>query len=120
MSWTYAVALVVSLAGIATVDRRLRLFLFADARRAVPVLVAGVLFFIAWDLVGIGFGVFFEGATGYMTGLRLAPELPVEEVGFLTLLCYLTMGLYLAAVRYLPSRRPVGADAAAPGAQGGR
>lgn len=120
MSWAYAAALVVSLAGIVTVDRRLRLFLFADARRAVPVLVAGVLFFIAWDLVGIGFGVFFEGATAYMTGLRLAPELPVEEVGFLTLLCYLTMTLYLAAGRYLLPRRPVAAGAAAPAPEGGR
>lgn len=120
MSWAYAAALAVSLAGIVTVDRRLRLFLFADARRGVPVLAAGVLFFIAWDLVGIGFGVFFEGATTYMSGLRVAPELPVEEVGFLTLLCYLTMTLYLAAVRHVPQRRPGDAGAAASTPEGGR
>ena len=29
-----------------------------------------------------------------MTGLQLAPELPVEEIFFLTLLCYLTMNLF--------------------------
>lgn len=29
-----------------------------------------------------------------MTGLLIAPELPIEEVFFLTLLSYLTMNLY--------------------------
>lgn len=104
MSWAYAAALVIALLGLATLDRRFRVFLFADPRRAVPVLVVGVLFFLAWDLVGIGFGIFFEGSTPYMTGLRLAPELPVEEVGFLTLLSYQTMLLYLAGRRYLSAR----------------
>ena len=32
-----------------------------------------------------------------MTGLQVAPELPVEELFFLTLLCYLTMNAYAAA-----------------------
>jgi hypothetical protein len=29
-----------------------------------------------------------------MTGIQLAPELPIEEVLFLTLLCYLTMDVH--------------------------
>jgi len=58
------------------------------------VLVVGVLFFLAWDLCGIGLGIFFRGETLFMTGLLLAPELPVEELFFLTLLCYLTMNLF--------------------------
>jgi lycopene cyclase domain-containing protein len=56
--------------------------------------VLGVLFFLAWDLSGIGLGIFFRGETPFMTGVVIAPELPIEEVFFLTLLCYLTMNLF--------------------------
>ena len=75
-------------------DRRFRLFFWADARRAAIVLVVGVLFFLAWDLAGVGLGVFFRGETEFMTGLQIAPEVPLEEIFFLTLLCYLTMNVY--------------------------
>jgi lycopene cyclase domain-containing protein len=98
MGAAYAVALAVSLTGMVVLDRRFRLFFWRDARRATIVLVAGVLFFLLWDVAGIGLGIFFRGAgSDLMTGLLLAPELPVEEVLFLTLLCYLTMNLYAGA-----------------------
>ena len=100
MSLAYAVALLLSIAGMVVLDHRHRLFFFADARRAAVVLVAGVAFLLVWDLVGIGLGVFFRGQTPYMTGILLAPELPIEEIGFLTLLCYLTMNLYAAFSRW--------------------
>jgi lycopene cyclase domain-containing protein len=75
-------------------DRRFRLFFWRSWRRAAAVLVLGVLFFLAWDLSGIGLGIFFRGETPFMTGVVIAPELPIEEVFFLTLLCYLTMNLF--------------------------
>ena len=81
-------------------DRRFRLFFWLAPRRATVVLVLGVAFFLAWDLAGIGLGIFFRGETAFMTGLQLAPELPVEEVFFLTMLCYLAMNLYGAAERW--------------------
>jgi lycopene cyclase domain-containing protein len=90
----YLLALVVSITGMVVLDRRFGLFFWADARRAAIVLPAGVLFFLLWDLAGIGLGVFFRGETPYMTGLQIAPELPIEEVLFLTLLCYLTMDVH--------------------------
>ncbi|AZZ56258.1 lycopene cyclase domain-containing protein [Rathayibacter iranicus] len=94
MGVLYLLALAVSITGMVVLDRRFRLFFWADARRAAIVLPAGVAFFLVWDLVGIGLGVFFRGETSYMTGILLAPELPVEEVLFLTLLCYLTMDVH--------------------------
>ncbi len=39
-----------------------------------------------------------------MTGLVIAPELPVEEVLFLTLLCYVSLLAYLAASRWRERR----------------
>lgn len=39
-----------------------------------------------------------------MTGLQLAPELPVEEVLFLTLLCYLSMDVHGALEKRAEAR----------------
>jgi len=90
----YFVALVIALTGMVMLDRRFTLFFWRDRRRATIVLVVGVLFFLAWDVAGVGLGIFFRGQTEFMTGLLVAPEIPLEEVFFLTLLCYLTMNVY--------------------------
>ena len=90
----YLLALAIALTGMIMLDRRFVLFFWRDARRAAITLVAGVVFFLVWDLAGIGLGIFFRGETEFMTGMQLAPELPLEELFFLTLLCYLTMNVY--------------------------
>ena len=99
MAVLYFAALAIALTGMVLLDRRFRLFFWADARRAAVVLAVGVLFFLVWDLAGIGLGIFFRGETDFMTGLQLAPELPFEELFFLILLCYLTMNVFAAAAR---------------------
>lgn len=104
MSGAYAAALVLSLAGMLAIDRRFALVVFAAPRRALAVLALGVAFFLAWDLVGIGAGVFFRGPGEHLVGLELAPELPVEEVLFLTLLCHVTLCVYVAAQRWVDAR----------------
>ncbi len=104
MGILYLVALVIALFGMVMLDRRFTLFFSVDARRAAIVLVTGVLFFLVWDLFGIGLGIFFRGETAFMTGLQVAPELPLEEIFFLTLLCYLTMNLFAAVSRVIGLR----------------
>jgi lycopene cyclase domain-containing protein len=99
MTLLYLAALLVALTGMVLLDRRFRLFFWRDARRATIVLVAGVVFFLIWDLLGVGLGIFFRGETAFMTGLQVAPEVPLEEVFFLTLLCYLTMNVHNALDR---------------------
>jgi lycopene cyclase domain-containing protein len=99
MSLLYLAALLIALTGMVMLDRRFRLFFWVDARRASIVLLVGVAFFVVWDLAGISLGIFFRGETTFMTGLQVAPELPVEELFFLALLCYLTMNLYGAVSR---------------------
>jgi lycopene cyclase domain-containing protein len=99
MSFLYLIALLVALTGMVLIDHRFRLFFWRSGRKAAIVLVVGLVFFLAWDLAGIGLGIFFRGETAFMTGVQLAPELPLEEPFFLALLCYLTMNLYEAAVR---------------------
>jgi lycopene cyclase domain-containing protein len=112
MGLLYLAALLVSLTGMVVLDRRFRLYFWADARRAAIVSVVGVVFFVVWDLFGIGLGIFFRGETSFMTGLQVAPELPLEELFFLALLVYVTMNLYAAFGRLLApaaSKRGVGA-----------
>lgn len=105
MSVLYLAALLVSIAGMVVLDVRYRLFFRADPVRAGIVLVAGIAFFLAWDVAGIGLGIFFRGNPGLLTGVLIAPELPLEEVFFLTLLCYLTMNLYAGFSRWRRVRR---------------
>ena len=99
MGFLYLAALLVSLTGMVVLDRRFRLFFWQDARRATVVLTTGIVFFLIWDLAGINLGVFFRGAGQWMTGIQLAPELPLEEVFFLTLLSYMTMNVFAALTK---------------------
>jgi len=105
VSLLYLLALAIALTGMVMLDRRFQLFFWRSARRAAVVLVVGVVFFLVWDLAGIGLGIFFRGETSFMTGLQLAPELPLEELFFLTLLCYLTMNAYGFAATRLVARK---------------
>ncbi|MFF2620608.1 lycopene cyclase domain-containing protein [Oerskovia jenensis] len=91
IGFAYLAALLVSLGGLAVLDRRFRLAFWADPARTTITLVVGVLFFLAWDVAGLALGIFARGDSPHMTGLQLAPELPVEEAVFLTLLCYNTL-----------------------------
>jgi len=99
MGIVYLAALLVSLTGMVVLDRRFRLFYWANARRASLVHVIGIVFFLVWDLYGIGQGLFFRGETSFMTGVLLGPELPLEELFFLTLLTYMTMNLFGASTQ---------------------
>jgi lycopene cyclase domain-containing protein len=105
VSFLYLAALLVSLAGMVALDVRFRLFFARDARAAAIVLAAGILFFLAWDVAGISLGIFFRGGSPLLTGVLLAPELPLEEVFFLALLCYVSMNAFTAAALLLERRR---------------
>lgn len=94
MSLLYLGGLLVGLAGMVVLDLRFRLFFRRGPLRAAIVLVAGIAFFLTWDLAGIGVGVFLPGPATIVTGVLLAPGLPLEEVFFLALLCYTTMNAY--------------------------
>jgi lycopene cyclase domain-containing protein len=120
VSFVYLAALLVSVTGMVVLDRRFRLFFWADARRASIVLTAGVVLFLVWDLFGIGLGIFFRGQTPFMTGVLVAPEVPVEEIFFLILLCYLSMNVFGAASRLGRPAAPESAPPSGPEPVGGR
>ena len=108
MSWLYLIGLSIGLVGMVVLDARFRLFFWRAPARAALVLVLGVAFFLLWDAVGVGFGVFFPGSATIDMGAMIAPGIAVEEPFFLALLCYLTMNAYgaltLRASRSGPGR----------------
>lgn len=109
MTLAYLVCLLLALGALVLLDRRFRLVFWrgAAARRAGLVLAAGSVFFLAWDVLGIALGVFARGRSPFMTGIELAPQLPLEEPVFLVFLCYLTL-VTLFGTRALLDRREHG------------
>ncbi|GAA4629275.1 lycopene cyclase domain-containing protein [Cellulomonas oligotrophica] len=113
MGLVYLTCLLVSLGCMALMDRRWRLFVWRDRRRALVVLAVGVGFFLVWDVVGIATGIFFRGHGSHlMTGVLIGPELPLEEVFFLVLLCWSTMLAVAGAHRVLTGDRRAAASEA--------
>ncbi len=90
-SYFYLLSLIVSIGGLALLDRRYTIAFFKDKRATVLTIFGTVVFFLLWDLLGIRLGIFFVGDSQYLSGIRLAPELPIEEVFFLILLSYVTL-----------------------------
>lgn len=93
--YLYLLALLFSILGLGLLDLKHDLAL---KRYPLPTLLSvgiGVIVFLIWDLVGIHFGIFFRGDAEHLTGITLAPELPLEEVFFLILLSYNALLAYL-------------------------
>lgn len=104
MSFVYAAALVVSGACLVLVDLRFSLVLRRRPVAGIVALCVGVLFFLAWDAVGIRLGVFRHVDSHWATGVLLAPEFPVEELLFLLFLSYLTLILLAGWRRWREGR----------------
>lgn len=94
ISWVYLSALLVPTLCMGLLDRRFGLVLWRAPRRTLLVLALGIGYFLAWDLAAIAAGHYGMGQSPLMTGILLAPELPLEELGFVTFLCYFTLVLW--------------------------
>jgi lycopene cyclase domain-containing protein len=92
--YLYLIALVASIAGIALLDHKHKLVFWADAKASALAIGIGVGVFLVWDIIGIALGIFFRGNAPHLSGLLMGPELPVEELFFLILLCYNTLLVY--------------------------
>lgn len=106
--WFYLAILLTTLVCMVLCDFRWRLTFFHGARRAWAVSAFMLVLFLVWDALGIITGVFFRGGSPFMTGIELAPEMPLEEPIFLFFLTYLTMNLTSGARLMLASREAAG------------
>ncbi|MEL7977618.1 lycopene cyclase domain-containing protein [Isoptericola sp. F-RaC21] len=104
-SFLYLALLLGALASMALVDRRARLVLWsATPVRGAVALVVGTVAFLAWDLAAIAAGFYARGGAA-MTGVELAPHLPLEELFFVVFLCWFTLLLHGLLRRRLARRR---------------
>ena len=97
ISFAYLAALIFSILGTGLIDKRHGLALFVSPIPTIISVFIGVAVFLAWDLVGIELGIFFIGPAEHVTGMLIAPELPLEELFFLILLSYSTLVVYRLA-----------------------
>ena len=97
ISFGYLAALIFSIIGTSLIDRRHGLALVVSPVATLVSVAVGVAVFLAWDLVGIELGIFFIGPAEHVSGILLAPELPLEELFFLILLSYSTLVVYRLA-----------------------
>lgn len=104
VGFTYLAILVFSIAGLALLDARFKIAFFVDARAAGLAVALGTTMLLGWDALGIALGIFFRGQTELLTGVMLAPELPLEEPFFLILNCYTTLVVFESLRRRLANR----------------
>lgn len=104
MTWLYLGSVLGAGFCMGLVDHRWKLFLFRDARRAATVIAVCFAFFLAWDLVALELGVYSRGESPAMTGIEVAPDLPLEELFFIVFLSYVTGVLHGLGDRVLPRR----------------
>lgn len=117
MSFIYLGSLVVFIFCMALCDHQWKLGFFRNAPRAA--LAVGVTFvgFLLWDVFGIVTGTFYRGDSPYMTGIDLAPHMPIEELFFLFFLCYLTLNLTSGVSLILKAPLPEFTGKPAPGGE---
>ena len=104
MQYAYLIGLVFSIIGLALFDWRFKLGFSTNRKAATLATVIPLIFFLLWDGAGIALGIFFRGETSHLTGLVIAPELPLEELFFLFLLNYTTLTVFIAIKRLLDKR----------------
>jgi lycopene cyclase domain-containing protein len=91
VSFIYLATLLVSLAGLAALDRKHKLAFAKNPKAATIAIALPYILFVIWDAAGIALGVFFKGQSAFLTGIMVGPEFPIEELFFLALLCYSTL-----------------------------
>jgi lycopene cyclase domain-containing protein len=92
--FAYLAGLLVSIAGLALLDRRFTLAFWFNAKRTSFTLGSAVAIFLVWDVLGITLGIFKHGMSPFSLPFTIAPEFPIEEILFLFLLCYSALLIY--------------------------
>lgn len=105
MSFLYGGVLLFVTGCMALLDARFSLVMWRTPIRSLLTILAGIALFLLWDIIAIEQGFYYRGESEAMTGLMLAPDLPVEELLFITFLCYLTLVLHGLIGRLVADRK---------------
>jgi lycopene cyclase domain-containing protein len=104
VSFAYLAGLILSIIGLGLFDLRYKLGFSTNKKAALLATLLPLFFFLLWDGAGIALGIFFRGETSHLTGLLIAPELPLEELFFLFLLNYTSLTIFIAVKRIMAKR----------------
>ena len=104
MQFAYLAGLIFSIIGLGLFDWRFKLGFSTNKKAAALATLLPLIFFLIWDGAGIALGIFFRGETSHLTGILVAPELPIEELFFLFLLNYTTLTIFIAVKRIVAKR----------------
>lgn len=102
MRGLYILSIMIALGAMLSIDARLKLALWYDPGRTLKVIGISVFVFLLWDVICISAGIFSMGKSPLLTELMIGKELPIEEIAFLTFLCYLTLVVYRIMERRWP------------------
>ena len=101
-NFAYFSALLFSGLGLLLLDYRHSLVFFKDTKRALVTLGIGFGVFAVWDILGIALKIFYSNSSPYISGWFLGPEFPVEELLFLTFLCYCSLIIFRVGEKVWP------------------
>ena len=104
MQFAYLAGLIFSIIGLGLFDWRFKLGFSTNKKAATLATLLPLIFFLLWDGAGIALGIFFRGETSHLTGILVAPELPIEELFFLFLLNYTTLTIFITVKRIVAKR----------------
>ena len=104
MQFAYLAGLIFSIIGLGLFDWRFKLGFSTNKKAAALATLLPLIFFLIWDGAGIALGIFFRGETSHLTGILVAPELPIEELFFLFLLNYTTLTIFITVKRIAAKR----------------
>jgi lycopene cyclase domain-containing protein len=104
VQFLYLAGLIFSIIGLGLFDWKFKLGFSTNRKAAIFATLIPLIFFLLWDSAGIAVGIFFRGETSHLTGIVVAPELPIEELFFLFLLNYTTLTIFIALKRALDKR----------------
>ncbi|MEI8231988.1 MAG: lycopene cyclase domain-containing protein [Actinomycetes bacterium] len=104
MQFLYLAGLIFSIIGLGLFDWKFKLGFSTNKKAALLATLLPLIFFLLWDGAGIALGIFFRGETSHLTGLDIAPELPLEELFFLFLLNYTTLTIFITVKRIMAKR----------------
>lgn len=94
MRYLYLLSILFLFGGLVFLDWRYRLAFFWRWRTTLKLVLAGLCFFLIWDITLVTSGLYWTKPQ-YVSGWYVAtPDLPVEELGFLLFLSYLTFLLW--------------------------
>lgn len=90
----YLLILLISLTGLALADWRYHLAFFNKPKAAIKTIIGTMTILLIGDIIGIEWRIFSTNQL-YVSGLHLgSPNLPIEEIFFLFLLCYSSLTFY--------------------------